>query len=189
MGSHIKKEVIYKNRCEIKRTEFLNKLCDLDINKIVYIDETGIDNNLSKLRGWSLRCKKPFTQALGFRTKRVTLIGVYCYNNKELIAPMEYIGYTNSEVFITWVKSFLCRELKPNQTVEMDNASFHKSSKIRELIEEAGCNLIYLPPYSPDLNPIEHVWANLKRMIRVHPNREKDIHSAISESIGILFMG
>lgn len=132
---------------------------------------------------------KSFTEALGFRSKRVTLIAGYCYGNKELIAPMEYDGYTNTELFLSWVEYGLCPELKPNQVVIMDNASFHKSSKVKELIEKVGCKLIYLPAYSPDLNPIEHVWANLKRLLRKHPKREEDLSKAIAESMGDLILG
>lgn len=71
----------------------------------------------------------------------------------------------------------------------MDNASFHKSTKVKDLIESVGGKLIYLPPYSPDLNPIERVWANVKRLIRVHPDREENLQNAIDESIGLLFVG
>jgi transposase len=102
---------------------------------------------------------------------------------------MEYDGYTNSELFLTWVEHFLCKELKPNQVIIMDNASFHKSTRVKELIEKVGCKIIYLPPYSPDLNPIEHVWANLKRLLRKHPKREKNLSEAIAESMGHLFVG
>ncbi len=94
---------------------------------------------------------------MGIRTKRITLIAGYCYGSRELIATMEYDGYTNTELFLTWVEHCLCKELKPNQVVIMDNASFHKSTKVKELIEAVGCGIIYLPPYSPDLNPVEHV--------------------------------
>ena len=97
---------------------------------------------MSPLRGWALKGFKSFTEALGFRIKRITLIGGYCYGSKELIAPMEYDGYTNSYVFLAWVEFALCKELKPNQVVIMDNASFHKSNKVKELIESVGCKLI-----------------------------------------------
>ena len=101
---------------------------------------------------------------------------------------MGYDGYTNTEVFLSWVEHCLCKKLKSNQIVIMDNASFHKSNKVKELIEEVGGRLIYLPPYSPDINPIKHVWANLKRLIRTHPSREQNLQLAIDESIGCLFM-
>jgi transposase len=80
------------------------------------------------------------------------------YINKRCIAPMIFQGTCNTLVFNTWVEEVLLKELKPGQTVIMDNASFHKSPKIKELIESRGCELMYLPPYSPDLNP--KFWAN-----------------------------
>jgi isfu1 transposase len=162
---------------------------DIHFDNLVYIDETGIDNNISPIRGWAEAGIKSFTEALGFRTKRITLIAGYCYGSRELIAPMEYDGYTNTELFLAWVEYCLCRELKPNQVVVMDNASFHKSHKVTELIERAGCKLMYLPPYSPDLNPIEHVWANLKRLLRKHPKREQNLSEAIADSMAGLNMG
>ena len=69
-------------------------------------------------------------------------------------------------LFNNWVEKFLIQELKLGQVVVMDNASFHKSQKTRELIESVGCRIIFLPPYSPDLNPIEKFWANMKRWIK-----------------------
>ena len=71
----------------------------------------------------------------------------------------------------------------------MDNASFHKSSKIKQLIELNGAAPIYLPSYSPDLNPIEHFGANLKRLIRIHPDKKQNFSYAIAESIAQMFIG
>lgn len=187
--SHIKKEVNYKQRCEQKRALFTEQIKSISLDRLVYINETGIDNNLSKMRGWALKGIKSFTEALGFRTKRITSISGYCYGNKELVAPMEYEGYTNSEIFLSWIKLALCKELKPDQVVIMDNASFHKSALVKKLIESVGCTLIYLPLYSPDLNLIEHIWANLKRYIRANHSRQDNLSLAIEQSVAQLFMG
>lgn len=79
---------------------------------------------------------------------------------------MVFNGSCNTDLFNNWVEHFLIKVLKPGQVVIMDNASFHKSQKTKELIESVGCKLIFLPPYSPDLNPIEKFWANMKRWIK-----------------------
>jgi len=79
---------------------------------------------------------------------------------------MVFNGSCNTALFNQWVEQFLIKELKPGQAVIMDNASFHKSQKTKDLIESVGCRLIFLPPYSPDLNPIEKFWANMKRWIK-----------------------
>jgi transposase len=79
---------------------------------------------------------------------------------------MIFQGTCHSELFETWVEKFLIKELVPGQIFIMDNATFHKSAKTKELIEQAGCQLLFLPPYSPDLNPIEKFWAWLKKKIQ-----------------------
>jgi transposase len=79
---------------------------------------------------------------------------------------MIFNGSCNTKLFETWVEELLIKELKPGQFVVMDNASFHKSQRTKELIESVGCKLIFLPPYSPDLSPIEKFWANMKRWIK-----------------------
>ena len=84
----------------------------------------------------------------------------------KLIAPLTWEGSCNRAVFEQWLSDKLVPELKVGQMVILDNASFHKSEKIREIIESAGCELQYLPPYSPDLNDIEHYWFPIKNRVR-----------------------
>ena len=93
---------------------------------------------------------------------------------------MTFKGSCNTILFLAWVKQMLIPELSKGQVVVMDNASFHESKLIKEAIEEAGCKLIFLPPYSPDLNPIEKFWANLKRWINQNLPFMEDLHKAIS---------
>ncbi|MFT6263795.1 MAG: transposase [Dasania sp.] len=84
---------------------------------------------------------------------------------------MIFQGSCNTELFMAWVQEQLVPSLKKGQVIVMDNASFHKSPRIHTAIEQAGCRLIYLPPYSPDLNPIEIFWANMKKWIKYNiPN-------------------
>ena len=97
--------------------------------------------------------------------KRITVISAL--KNSELLAPMYFEGNTNTEVFNTLLTDFLLPNLKKNQVVIMDNATFHRSETIKKLIESANCKLLYLPPYSPDLNQIEKKWRqNMVKKIR-----------------------
>ena len=83
-----------------------------------------------------------------------------------MIAPFPFKGYTNTQVFETWVDRSLLPVLEKGQTVILDNATFHKSSSIRYKIEAVGAKLLFLPPYSPDMNKIEPLWAVLKSKMR-----------------------
>ena len=87
------------------------------------------------------------------------------WSNRKIVAPMTFKGYCNTLLVEAWVEQILVPDLNPQQVVVMDNASFHKSRRIRELIEQAGCNLLFLPPYSPDFNKIEKYWARLKHYL------------------------
>jgi transposase len=161
-----------------KREEYLSQIEGIAADMLVYVDESGIEISMQKERGWSKIGEKLLGQISGKFYKRLNVIAGIV-NNKP-IAPYKYEGSCNTELFVEWVK-LLAKELIAGQTVVMDNAAFHKSPKVREIIESVGCNLIYLPPYSPDLNPIEKFWANMKNWIKQKITDIKEIHYLLSE--------
>jgi transposase len=91
---------------------------------------------------------------------------IAAWNNGKIVAPMGYKCACDAKLVETWAEQLLVSELTPSKVVVMDNTSFHRKKKLKEIIEKAGCRLIFLPPYSPDLNPIEHFWDWLKNKIR-----------------------
>ncbi|WP_230390224.1 transposase [Piscirickettsia salmonis] len=101
---------------------------------------------------------------------------------KQFIAPMVVEGYCNNNVCQAYIDQCLIPCLSPGETVIMDNASFHKSKGVKEAIEDAGCHLLFLPPYSPDLNPIEHVWSPLKNRVRMKLDQDEiNLEAALSQ--------
>ena len=147
-----------------QREDYLELIKDITRDKLVYLDESGIEMNICKDRGWGKKGKVIPAQKSGKHFERANIIAGL-RDNKSL-APFVFNGSCNTELFENWVGRFLIEELQPGQFVIMDNASFHKSQKTKELIESVGCKVIFLPPYSPDLNPIEKFWANMKRWIK-----------------------
>jgi len=119
---------------------------------------------ICKDRGWGKKSEKLIGKKSGKYYERTNIVAGYV--GKKPIVPMVFNGSCNTILFETWVEEFLIKVLKPGQVVIMDNASFHKSKKTKELIELVGCRIIFLPPYSPDFNPIEKFWANMKRWIK-----------------------
>jgi transposase len=122
---------------------------------------------MKKEYGWKTRGQRLYDNKSGNRkNKRITVISAYSNQTKQLIAPMYFEGNTDTEIFNQWIEEFLIPELKPNQTVILDNAAFHKSLRTIELIESTKCRLLYLPPYSPDFNPIEQKWGHVKNSVK-----------------------
>lgn len=100
----------------------------------------------------------------GKRLERLSIIGALC--ESKFFAPMVYQGYCTAKVIEVWLEKALLPKLSAGQVIIMDNAPFHNSCRIKELIAKAGCELLFLPTYSPDLNPIEHWWQKVKTAIR-----------------------
>jgi len=128
------------------------------------VDEAGIDNDEVYAHGWSEIGTRSYDSKPGRATQRLSMIGAL--NQDKVIAPLAFEGDTNTDVFITYLEKVLVPSLRKGQVVIMDNAAFHKSPRIKKIIEDAGCSLIFLPPYSPDLNPIEHFWHSIKNKLR-----------------------
>ena len=141
------------------------------------MDESGIDSRIYREWARSKRGVKVFSDITGKRSARTTLIAARVENR--IIAPFRYQGYTDSRVFEAYLEQVLVPELRKGQVVILDNASFHKSTKAKELIENAGCKIIFLPPYSPDLNPIEKSWAHIKAKIKKFKNKFDNIEQII----------
>lgn len=132
---------------------------------MVWVDECGIEQGLYRLYARSPRGQRVYCEVDDKRfAPRISLIAAY--SQGKLQAPMRFEGHTNTIVFELWVERCLVPTLRPHQVIVLDNATFHKLPKTRKLVESAGCMLLFQPPYSPDLNLIEHQWATLKAGIR-----------------------
>jgi transposase len=164
--------------CQEKRREYQEKIKCIEPKSLVYIDESGIDMTICKDRGWGKKGEKLIGKKSGKYYERTNIIAGYV--NRKSIAPMVFNGSCDTNLFESWVETFLIKELLSGQVVVMDNAAFHKSERTRELIESVGCRVIFLPPYSPDLNPIEKFWANMKRWIEYNIVNFTQLYDAIA---------
>lgn len=132
--------------------------------KLVFVDESGIATNLVRLYGRAEGGKRAHGTVPNRHHRKLTLLGAL--STQGLIAMMTIEAATNRDVFVAYVREVLVPALKPGQVVVMDNLSPHKAPAVQEAIEEAGCSLIFLPPYSPDYSPIEPCWGKLKTLLR-----------------------
>lgn len=167
----------------------MEEIAELGPENIVYIDETGIDNNIVPQYGWSEKGNRSYAIQSGFKTERLSIVAGYEYSTKSIIAPLEYNGYTDTKLFNYWFMSELLPNLRHGHVIILDNASFHKSPLLKIEAAKYGVRVIYLPAYSPDLNPIEKCWANLKRIIRKVIKTTKNLRDAITIAFQIAFSG
>jgi len=166
------------------REEYQKILNQIPKENLIYLDESGFDLNMKKEYGWKIRGKRLYDNKSGNRkNKRITVISAYSNKTKQLIAPMYFEGNTDTEIFNQWIVEFLIPELKPNQTIIMDNATFHKSQRTIELIKSANCNILYLPPYSPDFNPIEQKWGHVKNSVKKIRDIFEDFNECLEKAL------
>ena len=167
---------------EEKRAAYQELIKDIPPQSLVYIDESGIEMSDCKDRGWGKKNEKLVGKKSGKYYERTNIIAGYV--NHKSIAPMIFNGSCNTKLFKTWVEEFLIKELQAGQFVVMDNAAFHRSQKARDLIQSVGCKVIFLPPYSPDFNPIEKFWANMKRWIKAKISEFNKLYDALVTFFG-----
>ena len=128
------------------------------------MDETGIDTYLCREYGYAPKGQKVHTEISGRKYKRVGIVAAQL--GRQIISPLEYSGTMDSSLFEFWFEKQLLPALPPDTVVVMDNASFHRKAQLIPLAQKYGFRLIFLPPYSPEFNPIENFWAWLKRYLR-----------------------
>ncbi|MCH8139279.1 MAG: IS630 family transposase [Proteobacteria bacterium] len=143
-----------------------------DPRRLVFIDETWIKTNMAPLRGWGPKGKRLRGFAPHGRWRTMTFLAALRCDG--LSAPCVFDGPINGECFRAYVDQQLTPTLKPGDIVVMDNLGSHKSRAVRDAIKAAGARLWFLPPYSPDLNPIEQTFAKIKHWMRMAQKRETE---------------
>jgi len=153
----------------------------VDPTRLVFIDETWAKTNMAPLRGWCPRGARLRATAPFGHWKTMTFIAALRCDRID--APCLFDGPINGEAFLAYVEGFLVPALQPGDIVVMDNLGSHRGRRIRQAIRRAGAKLLFLPKYSPDLNPIEQVFSKLKHLLRKAQARSYD---ALLEATGHL---
>ena len=144
----------------------------LEASRLVFVDEMGANISLSPLYGWSRVGERLRAAAPKNWGKNVTLLSSMTHRGMGPSVAVE--GATTRAVFEAYVEQALAPSLSPGQVIIMDNLSAHKGGRVRELVEGAGCELLYLPPYSPDTNPIEEAFSKVKGILRKAQARTRE---------------
>lgn len=156
-----------------RRAEFLEKIHSTPLDKLIFLDESGVTTSMTRLYARCLGGRRIHEATPGSHWKIMTILGAI--STRGMIATMTIEEATDTEIFLAYLDHVLCPQLRLGDVVVMDNLSSHKVKGVRERIEAAGAELLYLPPYSPDLNPIEKAWSKLKLLLRSAKARTKDV--------------
>jgi transposase len=151
-----------------------------DARRLVFVDESGFHTSMTRLRARAPKGKRAYGKVPRNRGKNTTLIAAITLQGA-MGAPMTVEGGTDSAAFEAYVEHFLAPTLREGQVVVLDGLGAHRPKKIRELIEARGADLVFLPSYSPDLNPIEEAFSKVKALVRKEGAR---LSEALVEAIG-----
>ena len=144
----------------------------LDARRLEFVDEMDTNISLSRLYGWAKKGERAYCSVPRNRGKNTTLLSSMSMEGMGPSLAVE--GATNREIFETYVGRVPAPMLRRGQVVVMDNLTAHKGERVRELIEQQGCELLYPPPYSPDFNPIEEAFSKIKHLIRKAEARSRE---------------
>jgi transposase len=144
----------------------------MDPSRFVFLDETGATTAMTRRYGWAVRGERLIDAAPAGHWKTTTFVAGL--RSTGIIAPLVLDGPMTGEWFRAYVEQMLVPTLQPGDVIVLDNLPAHKAGGVETAIRRAGASLLYLPPYSPDLNPIEQVFAKLKALLRRAAVRTKD---------------
>jgi transposase len=148
-------------------------ISSIEPERFVFVDECSSNTSLAPLYGWARKGERAYQEAPRNWGKNITLLSSIG-KERGMGASLVVEGSTNGTVFQTYLEDVLLPTLQEGRVVVMDNLSAHKAQRVRELIEGKGCELVYLPPYSPDFNPIEQAFSKIKSYLREACARSQD---------------
>ncbi|MDD3470639.1 MAG: IS630 family transposase, partial [Thermoguttaceae bacterium] len=174
-----KKTFAYAEKSEEKRAKFVKDVAQIPEEKRVYMDESGVDPCLIREHGRAPRGTKVEDVKRGQKFQRTNVIAAKIGRN--MVASWCYSQNRTSHLFVEWFRKTLVQYIQKDTTVMMDSTSFHPHRKLRCLARKYNLRILFLPPYSPDLNPIEKVWANRKRALVDLLPHSQNLENAIME--------
>jgi transposase len=151
----------------------------VDPTRLVFVDEMGTNTSLSPVYAYSPKGRRAYAEVPRNRGKNTTLLASMSLEGMGACLAVE--GATTATVFESYIERLLTPTLKRGQIIVVDNLNAHKGERVRELIEERGCELLYLPPYSPDFNPLEEAFSKIKGLLR---NAQARSREALVEALG-----
>jgi len=158
-------------------------MSDLNAEELIFIDEMGCVTGMSRTYGYAPCGERAISSEPAVKGERLTVIGALTSDG--FLGGLEIQGSVNGDVFETFITDVVVPHLRAGKIVLMDNASFHHRGDIQELIENYGAAVKFLPPYSPEFNPIEECWSKLKAWLRKQSARTAEtLQIAITEAIG-----
>ena len=163
-----------------RRVRWRARQGNIDPHRLVFIDETWAKTNMAPLRGWGRRGERLIGKAPHGRWRTLTFLAALRVERVD--APCIFDGPINGPKFLAYVEQFLLPTLSPGDIVVLDNLGSHKGKAVRQAIRAAGAHRLFLPPYSPDLNPIEQAFAKLKHWLRQAQARSiQDLHLSVAD--------
>jgi transposase len=170
---------------QARRAEFVKVLGTIDLDRLIFLDECGVTTSLTRLYGRRRDGRRLHDATPLGNWKILTILG--SISTRGMIATMTIEEATDKDIFLAYLDEVLCPALRPGDVVVMDNLSSHKVDGVRERIEAKEATVLYLPPYSPDLNPIEKAWSKLKQLLRSAKARTREaLDQAIAELLPCL---
>ena len=176
---------IEQNRDDVKtkRNEWKSLQPEMDTSKLIFLDESGINTGMTRLYGRSSSGARVIDYVPDVRFERTSILSSIRANGD--MVPLVFKGTLNGDLFKEYISKCLVPTLKEGDIVIMDNLSSHKVKGVVEPIIAAGASVVYLPPYSPDLNPIEMMWSKIKAYLRkVKAKTIELLETAIAEALG-----
>ena len=155
-----------------KRKAWKKRQPKLDMNRLVFLDECGVNTGMTRLYGRALKHERVMEAVPDTRFHRTTILSSMRLDGT--CVPFVFEGALNGDIFRVYITQLLAPSLKPGDIVIMDNLSSHKVKGIVEAIQAVGASVMFLPPYSPDLNPIELMWSKIKAILRKLKVRVKE---------------
>lgn len=168
-GTAVKKKSLYAAEqdtvaSQIARSLWKEQVGKIDPDKLIFLDESGVSTDMTRLYGRAPQGQRVREGTPAGRWRTLTLLGAI--RRSGWVAAMTIEAPTDGDIFLAYLEQALGPQLRPGDVLVMDNLAAHKVQGVRERIQATGAQLLYLPPYSPDFNPIEQCWAQVKQRLR-----------------------